>query len=134
MQRYRQESAPLFEPRHPISGDPNPTNWGIRHDGTVVLFDWERVSAGTAALDLAISIPWLPDESAYHLMATAYLGPDHGTTAVSALNGQIALAKVWNVVEYLSLTVQGGISPSARVEAVIRAASDWLAKGVGFRP
>jgi len=143
LERAREESTPLFEPRHPISGDPNPTNWGIRDDGTVVLFDWERFSVGTAALDLAITIPWLPEEGAYHEVAAAYLAASASGKAAGSrpprgsipmLARQIAVAKVWNVAEYLSLTVVGGIEPSARVEAVSTEASDWLAKGVGFRP
>lgn len=26
---------------HQINADTNPTNWGVREDGTIVLFDWE---------------------------------------------------------------------------------------------
>ncbi len=140
LERAQEESTPLFEPRHPISGDPNPTNWGIRNDGTVVLFDWERFSVGTAALDLAITIPWLPKEGAYQEVAAAYLAASASGRAagsrprpesVPVLARQIALSKVWNVAEYLSVTVLGGIEPSARVESVITAASDWLEKGLG---
>jgi Ser/Thr protein kinase RdoA (MazF antagonist) len=46
----------LFYPENLISGDPNPTNWGLREDGALVLFDWERFGHGTPALDLAITV------------------------------------------------------------------------------
>ena len=129
MRRFQEEAGPLFEPRHPISGDPNPTNWGLRDDGTAVLFDWERFSHGTAALDLAITIPWLSESGAYRQVAAAYLAaaPDGAEARqVAALARQVAVAKVWNVVEYLSLVTLGGLRQSPRVEAVIQAASDWL--------
>lgn len=60
LKRNQREAAGLFTARVPISGDPNPTNWGLRDDGTVVLYDWERYSQATPAIDLAITIPGSP--------------------------------------------------------------------------
>jgi hypothetical protein len=58
-----------------ISGDPNPTNWRIRDDGTLVLLDWERFGYGTPAFDLAITIPGIgtEDGSAESVIAANYI-------------------------------------------------------------
>ena len=69
----QQESQDLFRPLCSISGDPNPTNWGLRADGTVVLYDWERFGVGTPPIDLAITVPGLGDHAAYAAVASGYL-------------------------------------------------------------
>jgi hypothetical protein len=94
----------LFQPTCPISGDPNPTNWGVRTDGKLVLFDWERFGAGTPAIDLAITIPNLGDTFAYHRVAARYLEEQDVTapSAAETLAHDVAIAKVWSVVHYLS--------------------------------
>jgi hypothetical protein len=58
-----------------ISGDPNPTNWRVRDDGTLVLLDWEKFGYGTPAFDLAITIPGLgtDDGSTESRVAAKYL-------------------------------------------------------------
>ena len=68
-----QASQHLFRPVCAISGDPNPVNWGLRDDGTLALFDWERFGRCSPALDLAITVPGLGDETAYRAVATSYL-------------------------------------------------------------
>ena len=84
-----------------ISGDPNPTNWSVREDGTVVLFDWERVGYGTPALDLAITVPGLGTPDDYRRVVEGYLraGPSPELTApqegpVERLAYDIALANL----------------------------------------
>lgn len=99
-------SQPLFAPRCFITGDPNPTNWGVRDDGTVVLFDWERFGRGTPALDLALALPGLGNGAAFEQMAARYLAKRRRLTsswppAVASLTREIALAKAWSVVEFL---------------------------------
>jgi hypothetical protein len=112
----------LFQPACLISGDPNPTNWGVRTDGTLVLFDWDRISTGTPALDLAITIPNLGDAAAYCRVAARYLEEQDVTpsAAVEILAHDIAVAKVWSVVHYLR---EGTGQYTARV---LQALPRWL--------
>ena len=66
-------AAPLFAPVCPLSGDPNPANWGLRTDGSLVLFDWERFCRGTPALDLAAIVPGLGTPEEFAAVAGGYL-------------------------------------------------------------
>lgn len=105
--RAEQRVQPLFAPRCAISGDPNPANWGLRVGGSLALFDWERYTAGTPPLDLAITLPGLGDLADFALVAERYLaGAPKALTAEWTTAGhlarEIALAKVWSVVEFLS--------------------------------
>ena len=94
------EMEEILSPKCFCHGDPNPTNWRIRNDGSLVLVDWERVCLAHPALDLAITMPWLgsDDGSLESRIAEMYnhLG---GNSVVSAR--QIELAKIWTVIEYL---------------------------------
>jgi hypothetical protein len=94
----------------------------MRTDGTLVLFDWDRFGAGTPAIDLAITIPNLGDTVAYRRVAARYL-EEQDVTAPSAeekLAHNIAIAKVWSVVHYLS---EG---TGRHADAVMRALPRWL--------
>lgn len=73
--KAQEDSQQLFKPYCWISADTNPTNWGVRKDGSVVLFDWERISCGSPALDLSIIMPRLgtPDNSLELSIAKKYL-------------------------------------------------------------
>lgn len=104
LQTIRRLAQPLFVPRFPLSGDPNPTNWGLRRDNSLVLYDWERFGWGTPALDVAITIPGLGDPGAFRKMAACYLATDE-RAAVAQLTQHIGLAKVWSLVEFLSMFV-----------------------------
>ena len=102
------EAQQLFKPYCWINADPNPTNWGVRKDGSVVLFDWERITCGSPAIDLSITMPGLgtPDNSLELSIAKKYLkmsltaGLDFPFSEGKLLQ-QIKLAKVWSVVEFL---------------------------------
>jgi len=128
---FASASQHLFHPLAPISGDPNPSNWGIRPDGTLVLFDWERFSRGTPPLDLAITVPGLGDPADYALVAARYLakpGAEPGLpAAIEHLAREIGLAKVWTVVEFLNGHT---LNPSERtkpmVEFLIPTLPAWL--------
>lgn len=122
LEDLQQRHQYLFQPTCLISGDPNPTNWAVRMDGALVLFDWERFGAGTPALDLAITVPGLGDAAAYRRVATRYLEDQHVTapSAEDALTHDIAVAKVWTVVEYLS---EG---TGRYADEVFRALPSWL--------
>jgi hypothetical protein len=89
-----------------ISGDPNPSNWGTRADGSLVLFDWELVRRGTPPTDLAILVSGLGDEAKYAEMAACYLTiwpaiDGRRSWPAATLARDIALAKVWTVVMLL---------------------------------
>jgi hypothetical protein len=105
--RIRLAALPLFEPASIISGDPNPTNWGMREDGSLVLYDWGRIGRGAPAIDLAITVPGLGDAAAYALVASVY-GPP-------ARVPDIAAAKAWTVVHYLAEALAGRVSTSESV-------------------
>lgn len=96
-----------------ISGDPNPTNWGVRPNGEAVLFDWERFGFGIPAIDLAILVPGMgsPDGSFERRVAEVYaeqggaVPPDSG---VRGLVEQMRLMKVWSTVEFLAARMRRG--------------------------
>ena len=118
----RERATPLFESRVPISGDPNRANWGLRDDGTLVLFDWERFTLGTAALDLAITVPGMGDAADYRAVAECYAGG----AAAAALAGEIAVAKVWSVVEFLAGCARGDTEPAFDLRPLLDAFPGWL--------
>lgn len=109
--KTQEDSQQLFKPYCWISADTNPTNWGVRKDGSVVLFDWERISCGSPAIDLSIIMPGLgtPDNSLELSIAKKYLkmwssaGLDFPISERKLL-WQIKLAKIWSVVEFLDNT------------------------------
>lgn len=65
---------------------------------------------------------------AYRRAAETYLGeePDGAAGPVGELASQISIAKVWNVVEYLSMITDGSLPASPRIQEVASSASDWL--------
>lgn len=110
-------SQQLFKPYCWINADTNPTNWGVRKDGSIVLFDWERISCGSPAIDLAITIPGLgtSDNSTEKMIAERYLSLWTNSPLDFPLNKQLLfeqlkLAKIWSAVEFLG-------SDSAAVES-----------------
>ncbi|HUG14684.1 MAG TPA: aminoglycoside phosphotransferase family protein [Thermomicrobiales bacterium] len=126
LQRARQEARPLFEPVCPISGDPNPLNWGLRDDGRLVLFDWERFTLGAPAIDLAITVPGLGAGAAYRRVATTYLGSGASPEEIDGLARSIRLAKVWSVVEFLHGVVSGSVKPGFSVDTLVEQVAAWL--------
>ena len=114
----RQEVAALFVPLGPISGDPNPLNWGLARDGELVLMDWERIGLGHPALDVAITLPGLPTLDEFDRVRDAYRAAD---VSMSSEGGgietrQLFLAKLWTVIEFLAGTppvVEGAIEAAS---------------------
>lgn len=53
LRRFQQCSNELFGYQSLVSGDSNAGNWGMRENGDLVLFDWERFGKGSPAIDLA---------------------------------------------------------------------------------
>jgi hypothetical protein len=124
LQTVQANSQPLFESACWISGDPNPMNWGMRDDDTMVLFDWERFGRGTPALDLAIATPGMATVDDCHKVAAGYL--ESGSSAVKSLAQQIARAKVWNVIEYLAMARAGDVAEMRGVESLVSRTPAWV--------
>jgi hypothetical protein len=109
--KAQEDSQQLFKPYCWINADTNPTNWGVRKDGSVVLFDWERISCGSPAVDLSITMPGIgtPDNSLELSISKKFLkmwshaGLDFPFSERELVQ-QIKLAKVWSVVEFLDET------------------------------
>jgi aminoglycoside phosphotransferase (APT) family kinase protein len=122
LDELRSSVLPLFAPQCPISGDPNPVNRGPRTDGSLVLFDWERFTFGNPALDLAITVPGIGDPDAFRLVSERYGAPD-----AESLAREIALAKVWSVVEFLAGCAAAPSERTAGAVTWLRGeAPDWL--------
>lgn len=120
-------SQHLFEPRCAISGDSNPTNWGLRQDGTVVLYDWERFTFASPAIDLAISIGGLGSRETCSTLAGYYLQacPDFGLSH-DQLTNDMLLAKLFIIVEFLSLYTDGLLKPDDTLSMLAGSFRDWL--------
>lgn len=104
-----EQVKPLFMPLCCLSGDPNPTNWAMRENGDLVLFDFEQIGYGHPAIDLAITMPGFGsvDGSLEKEIAQRYLslwekkGVDFPNTAAE-LEKQIVLAKLWISLDFLA--------------------------------
>lgn len=130
LQQLQVASQPLFESRCWISGDPNPMNWGVRNDGAVVLFDWERFGRGTPALDIAITLPGLPTAAEFAQAAAVYCRNDVGGTdgrKVERFTADLARAKVWNVVEFLGMMHAGGVADTRALTWIQEQFPAWVA-------
>ncbi|HYF78591.1 MAG TPA: aminoglycoside phosphotransferase family protein [Symbiobacteriaceae bacterium] len=119
--RLQEQCQPLFEPVCWISGDPNPTNWGVREDGSVVLFDWERFGLGAPALDLAITVPGLvsPNGGPERAVADRYCeqwSALYGDSLAPPANlvPDMRRAKVWTAVELLDAWTRGALPEGTR--------------------
>jgi hypothetical protein len=55
------------------SGDPNPTNWGFRDSGQLVLFDWSEAAWSHPAYDLAVLCGGLPEIALVEEVVDLYL-------------------------------------------------------------
>lgn len=107
--RVQKVSQTIFQPTCWINGDTNPTNWGVRDNGDLVLFDWERICYASPAIDLAITIPGLgtTDYSLERKIAETYIKLFAKKDLdflfkIDELVEQIILAKIWSAVEFLA--------------------------------
>jgi len=101
LDRLRDRAQPLFEGKALLSGDPNPRNWAVRPNGDPVLFDWERLTLGSPALDLAITVPGFSSRADFERLALTYWGAAPATLLAARADDLVA-AKAWSVVEFLS--------------------------------
>jgi thiamine kinase-like enzyme len=105
----REQVKALFIPFCCLSGDPNPTNWGVRDNGDLVLFDFERIGYGNPAIDLAITMPGFGSEDGSLELEIAkkyisyWIKDDYAFpfSEVELVN-QIHLAKIWSALDYLA--------------------------------
>jgi hypothetical protein len=99
------QHADIFAPTTVIVGDPNTTNWGVRADGTVVLFDWEYIGYGTPARDLGSLIPQLGWPTLYEQLAASYLAlttPAPSAEQIHRFAHDMALARLQSIIEYVN--------------------------------
>lgn len=108
IERLHSKSETIFSPFCCISGDPNPTNWGIRNNNELVLFDWERIGYASPAIDLAITMPGLGtiDKSLEFNIASTYISFWKNSSveflySVQELTEQIVMAKMWSALDFL---------------------------------
>lgn len=99
----RHQSSAILAPCHLVSGDPNGSNWGLRPWGQLVLFDWERVGLGSAALDLGAVAYGEPCDEEFAAIARIYLSlrPDL-CQSVTALIRDIKIARIFFAAVLLS--------------------------------
>jgi len=127
LDQMRIKAVHLLEPLCWISGDPNPTNWGLRLNDQAILFDWERFGRGHPALDLAITIPGLGREADFHRVAAEYLKGRLGDNeGVMQLSRDIALAKTWTVVEFLHEVRSGETRDGIELDWLLSSLPQWL--------
>ncbi|EIT87456.1 LPS biosynthesis choline kinase [Fictibacillus macauensis ZFHKF-1] len=105
----KEQSQVIFTQFCIISGDSNPTNWGVRDNGILVSFDFERIGYGNPAIDLAITMPGFGSEdgSLEYEIAKKYISYWRNNTitfpfSVDQLTKQIKMAKVWSALDYLA--------------------------------
>lgn len=138
LQAIAAATEPLRREARPISGDPNPRNWGLRSDGCAVLFDWERATIGPRAFDLAITIPGLASPEAARQVARAYLVAAAASPPtpeqIDALARDIAHCKVWVVAEFMATVVEQGLPLDPAYAALWQAVPDWAAQIARLEP
>jgi hypothetical protein len=122
------QTRAIFRQECSVSGDPNLANWGQRDDGSLVLFDWERFGRATPALDLAICVPGLGSMAVFQTVAEAYLQlrPTY-SLSLSALAREIALNKLWTMVEFLTLYTDPASPPDDTLAYLQREFVPWCA-------
>jgi hypothetical protein len=84
-----------------ISGDPNPSNWGRRERGQLVLFDWERFGIGQPELDVAIVMRGLPSRGEIEAVAGPYSALS-GRGSPEETYQKLVAWKLWTVLEFVT--------------------------------
>ncbi|UJD89052.1 aminoglycoside phosphotransferase [Rahnella aquatilis] len=99
---FHQASDALFSGQCLISGDSNAGNWGKRDNGDLVLFDWERFSTGSPAIDLAPLIKGMGFKQKFIEFAERYNCISRNYNP-NDLAKEIAIAKAWIVTQVIVL-------------------------------
>ncbi|WP_235284497.1 phosphotransferase family protein [Vibrio coralliilyticus] len=102
LKKLQSQSHIIFDCPTLLSGDTNDGNWGRRENGELVLFDWERFSTGSPAIDLVPLIKGLGDEEAMLRTVDSYMNV-HKAMPREELFRHVIIAKAWIVVEVTNL-------------------------------
>lgn len=132
LRAMQHEAQRLTQPWCYISGDPSAPNWGLRADGSLVLFDWELFRPGMPATDLAITVVGLGDRDKYAAAASAYLdvwaawGESLPWTQAQ-LTRDIAIAKAETVIHLLSAHATSSARvPEQTITWLVETVPGWL--------
>ena len=104
LRHFQTKAQYLFKSQTLLSGDSNAGNWGLRDNGDLVLFDWERFSIGHPAIDLSPLVAGMGTLKDYEQVAKRYIELG-GKGIESELATAILLAKAWIVIEVTNLLV-----------------------------
>lgn len=107
LEELRRDFQYLFAPTYFLSGDPSARNWGIRKNGELVLFDWERFGFGTPQLDLACVAFGEPPVAVFREIAQGYLAHNAVEPDVEKFTTEIQAARVHCCVNMLSSHAKG---------------------------
>ncbi|EMK6962173.1 choline kinase, partial [Vibrio cholerae] len=105
-----------------ISGDTNDGNWGIRQNGELVLFDWERFGYGSPAIDLAPLVQGLGSMDEYASIIERYT-QHNSSFAADELTKHLVIAKCWIVIEVINILISRN-KPEAAIYI------DWYQKNL----
>jgi hypothetical protein len=97
----------LFAPNYFLSGDPSGRNWGLRDNGQLVLFDWERFVFGMPQLDLADVAFGEPPIETFRAIANGYLKYNPIEPDVEKFTLEIQVARMRRCISMLSSHAQG---------------------------
>lgn len=104
--RCRHQS--LFEPACFLSGDPSGRNWGVRENGQLVLYDWERFGFGMPQLDLACVAFGEPPRAVFRDIANGYVHHHHPVVMdIEQFTRDIEVARIHCCINMLCSHVRG---------------------------
>jgi len=122
----------LFRPLCFISGDPNPRNWGLRADDSLVQYDWKKIGMGSPAIDLSIFICSSENLETCRQVACTYLSYSKNKTVndfydEKSLSLDILKGCAWNYVSFLNDYMNKEIYPMEKlVEFIVDTFPAWL--------
>lgn len=130
--KAQQESANVLADTCWICGDPNPKNLGLRANGQIVLFDWERFGRGTPAVDIAITVLGLGNAASYRRAATKYLANrsiQMDSNEIAHLTHSVCVAKAWVIVDILSKVATNQVEYAPVIDRLLEYLPAWLEEG-----
>jgi len=105
IKRMQSLSGKIFERKALISGDTNDGNWGTRNNRELVLFDWERFSKGSPAIDLAPLVHGLGSINEYERIVSQYIKYNSEVPEKELIENLI-IAKCWIIIEVVNIFVR----------------------------
>ncbi len=120
----------LPDERRLVSGDPNPTNWGFRASGQLVLFDWSEVAFSHPAYDLGVLCGGLPEVALVRDVVNLYLAsPDvHPGQSRDEWVAWVITARLVAFVWFAAWWKRGQLTEAARpgLAMLQKGLCDWL--------